>query len=151
MDRLRCIRWGYTPPCATSIPLLPHRRRRWVSPRSFHQSPTNSVLRCDQREHRGGCRPSFPLDAFPPPRWLRRWCVRSALCSVLDNSTARLPGRPTALNATQKTGTPASPQAWRTTQSRKAFVVPSFHYTVQFVDGASRVRNGSRPHATDAL
>src|ERR1035441_1056916 len=82
---------GETPPCATAIPLLPHRRRRWVSPRSFHQSPTTSVLRCDQREHRGGCRPSFPLDAFPPPEtWLRRWCVRSAL------SGARRQHRPLA-------------------------------------------------------
>ena len=37
------VRWGSTPPCATSIPLLPHRRRRWVPPRFFRPSTTTSA------------------------------------------------------------------------------------------------------------
>jgi hypothetical protein len=65
MDRPGCIRWGSTPPCATSIPLLPHRRRRWVPPRFLHPSTTTS-LTLRPKEHRSGCRPSFPLAHFSP-------------------------------------------------------------------------------------
>jgi hypothetical protein len=75
-----CIRWGSTPPCATSIPLLPHRRRRWVPPRSFHPSTTTS-LTLRPKEHTGGCRPSFPLAHFSPTRDAATQLVRPVCAS----------------------------------------------------------------------
>ena len=43
MDRHGVYSLGLHPPYATSIPLVPHRRRRRVPPRSFHPCTTTSL------------------------------------------------------------------------------------------------------------
>jgi hypothetical protein len=103
MDRLGFQTLGLHPPCATSIPLLPHRRRRWVPPRSFHPCTTTS-LTLRPKEHTGGCRPRFPLAHFSPTRG--RGYAASASClrqSVPDDSTRPL-ARPTTCVEPRKTG-----------------------------------------------
>jgi len=59
--------------------LLPIDGEGVLSPRFFSSQSNQLRLTLRPKANTGGCRPSFPLDAFPPPDVrLRRWCALSA-------------------------------------------------------------------------
>jgi hypothetical protein len=90
MDRLGLHTLGLHPTFATSTPRTPSTAQALFRPAPSAQSDHQGLTLLPE-EHTGGCRPSFPLDAFPPPEARLRRCSPRLRWQALHDITYRLP------------------------------------------------------------
>ena len=106
-----CIRWGLHPLALRRYPSTPSTAKVGFAPLIPPLRPP--ALNAATKWHTGAdAAPVFLWMPFPHPRCGYADGASGLRCLVLDDSTGRLPGRPPALNATKKRGTPTSPQTF---------------------------------------